>query len=200
MKSYVKAYSDKQLLDRMKSLKDFVFMPPGYHIITIRSNENSVKGYRHKLYLFYRETFVMVMPCTTNSGIYGLKNFKKWNKLGAAVIKSNQICYDAFMKSDGFKTRHHNGKMQCLRLMKKIWYYRDGNMDDKIDETGNLYKANYATNLHANSYNFFTGIRSWFIGKWSTGCIVVNDLTKYYKMLKKIPYNTLVTVTILKEF
>jgi hypothetical protein len=196
----VKAYTDKQLIDRMKSLSEFTHVPKGYHIITVRSTEDAPDGYDDKLYLFKGEVFIMVMSCTTNSGLYGLKNFKKWNRLGAAVIKSNQICYNAFMKSDGKKVRHHNGKMKCLRLMKYILYYRDGNGNDKIDEVGTLYKGNYATNIHGNSYNFFTGIRSWLIGKWGTGCIVVNNLTKYYIMLKTIPYNTPVTVTILKEF
>lgn len=199
MKSNVKGYTDRQLLDRMKSLPDFTHVPNSYHIITVRSDEDG-SWYDDKLYLFHGEDFIMVMPCTTNSGIYGLQNFKKWNPLGAAVIKSNQICYDAFMKSDGFKVRHHNGKMKCLRLVKDILYYRDGNMDDKIDEVGKIYKGNYATNIHANSYKYFLGILTWLIGRWSTGCIVINDLTKYYKMLKLIPYKTPITVTILKEF
>jgi hypothetical protein len=196
----VKAYTDKQLIDRMKSLPEFTYVPDGYHIITVRSNEDAPDVYDDKLYLFSGKTFIMVMSCTTNSGTYGLRNFRKWNKLGTAVIKSNQICYDSFMKSDGFKVRHHNGKMRCLRLMKDILYYRDGNGDDKIDEVGKIYKANYATNLHTNSYKTLIGIITWLIGRWGTGCIVANMIDKYYNMLDLIPYNTPVTVTILKEF
>lgn len=197
----VKSYTDKQLLDRMRSLDSFLFMPKGMHIIVVRSDEDQPDHFDDKLYLFYGEKFVDVMSCTSNSGIYGLRNFFKWNKKGTAVIKFDEIYYNSFMKSDGKYVRHHNGKMQCLRQIAPLKYYRDNNKDDKVDESGRIYRGNYNTNVHANSYVYKRGIYSWLIKKWGVGCTVVNDLTKYWTvLLKNIQYNEPITYTGLKEF
>lgn len=199
--SNVKSYSDKQLIQRMKSLDSFLYVPKTPHIIVVRSNEDEPDKYDDKLYLFVGEKFISVMSCTSNSGVYGLLNFFKWNSKGTAVIKFDEIYYNSFIKSDGKTFRHHNGKMQCLRQIAPLKYYRDSNKDNKIDETGNVYVGNNATNVHANSYVHKKGIRSWFIGRWGTGCTVVNDLTKYYNvLLHKIHYNQPITYTGLKEW
>ena len=196
----VKGYTSKQLLNRMKSLPSFRYMPSGYHIIAVRSEEDTPDVYDDKLYLFFGRKFIMVMPCTTNSGTYGLHNFWKWNSKGTAIIKSNEVYYNAFIKTDGRNFKHHHGKVQALRQIAPLKYYRDNDYDNNIDEIGNIYEAIYNTNIHPNSYAYKTGIRSWLIGKWSTGCIVVNDLSKYWKMLNTIPYNYPVTLTLLKEW
>mgnify|MGYP000459932865 CR=1 FL=1 len=196
----VKSYSSEQLLNRMKSLSSFLYIPKGMHVIVVRSNEDEPDKYDDKLYLFFGEKFISVMSCTSNSGTYGLRNFFKWNKKGTAVIKFDEIYYNSFMKSDGKYVRHHNGKMQCLRQIAPLKYYRDNNYDDKIDEKGVIYEGNNSTNIHANSYVHKKGIRSWLIGKWSTGCVVVNDLTNYYNLLNRINYNKPITLTGLKEF
>jgi hypothetical protein len=196
----VKNYTDEDLIDLMKGLDSFVYVPKGVHYIAVRSNEDAPDSYDDKIYMFIHETCIGVMPCTTNSGTYGLKSFKKWNKKGTAVIKSNEIYYDVYQKSDGGKIRHHNGKGECLRQIGKMKYYRDNNLDDKIDETGPIYYANNSTNIHCNSYKYRSGILSWLIGRWGTGCIVVNNLTKYYKLLiGKTPFNKKLTFTLLKE-
>jgi len=201
MSTNVKSYKDADLINRMKSLPSFKYIPTGrYHIIAVRSQEDEPDKYDDKLYLFNGTDFVDVMSCTTNSGVYGLKNFHKWNKKGTAVVKSDEIYYNVFMKSDGKRVRHHNGKVQGLRQIGFMKYYRDNNRDNKIDETGKVYEANYNTNVHPNSYKHRTGLWSWLIGRWGTGCLVINHLTKYWKMIKTIPYNTPVTYTLLKEF
>ncbi len=197
----VKSYSDKQLIDRMKNLPSFRNIPIGYHIIVVRSNEDEPDKYDDKLYLFKGDKFIDVMSCTSNSGIYGLRNFLKWNSKGTAVIKFDEIYYNSFMKSDGKSVRHHNGKLPCLRQIKPLKYYRDNNGNDEIDELGVIYEANNSTNVHCNSYTHKKGIISWIIGRWGTGCTVVNDLTKYWDVLiENIPYNQLITYTGLKEF
>ena len=105
------------------------------------------------------------------------------------------------MKSDGNYIRHHNSKLQCLRQIAPLKYYRDNNRNSKIDEKGIIYEGNYSTNVHANSYTRKKGIISWLIGRWSVGCTVVNDLTAYWETLMTvIHYNQPVTYTGLKEF
>jgi len=200
MKTNVKQYTDKQLLDRMKSLGSFTHVPSGHHIIAVRSNEDAPDKYDDKFYHFIGKRCISVMSGTTNSGLYGLRKFYKWNRLGTAVIKFDEIYYNTYVKSDGKYVRHHNGKVQCLRQIAPMKYYRDNNYDNKIDETGRIYIGNYSTNIHPNSYNYFDGMRSWFIGKWGTGCNVINDLTKYWQMINIIPYNEPITFTGLKEW
>ena len=197
----VKNYTDKNLIDRMKSLSSFIKIPTGIHLIAVRSNEDEPNKYDDKLYVFNNEICIGVMSCTTNSGLYGLKNFKKWNRKGTAVIKSDEVYYNVFEKSDGENVRHHNGKMECLRQTAPMKYYRDNNLDNKIDEVGTIYEANNSTNVHANSYKYIKGIVSWVIGRWGTGCLVVNNLSKYYNVLLfNIPLKTKITLTLLKEF
>ena len=200
MKSNVRAYTDKQLIDRMKSLPSYLYVPKGDHLIVVRSNEDASDRYDDKCYHFVHEKCVSVMSCTSNSGKYGLLNFFKWNRKGTAIIKFDEIYYNSFQKSDGRRVRHHNGKMQHLRQIAPLKYYRDDNKDLKIDENGKVYEGNNSTNVHANSYKHKKGVVSWIIGRWGTGCTVINNLTKYYKMLARIPYNQPVTYTGLKEF
>jgi len=197
----VKSYTSKQLLDRIRTLPSFKYMPRGIHVVVVRSKEDAPDKYDDKLYLFLGKKFLFVMGCTANSGSYGLKNFFKWNKKGAAVIKFDEIYYNAFAKSDGKYVRHHNGKMQCLRQIAPMKYYRDGNKDLKTDEVGEVFEANNSTNVHGNSYKYKTGIRSYLVGRWGTGCTVVQNLTEYYnELLANVDYNQPVTYTGLKEF
>jgi hypothetical protein len=199
--SNVKSYTDKQLIDRMKSLPSYLYVPKGMHIIVVRSEEDAPDKYDDKLYLFKGEKCMDVMSCTSNSGLYGLRYWAKWSKFGTAVIKFDEIYYNSFQKTDGKKIRHHKGKMQALRQIAPLKYYRDSNKDNKIDETGRIHEGINHTNVHTNSYKHKKGIRSWIIGKWGTGCTVVNDLTKYWEVLMvKITYNEPVTYTGLKEF
>lgn len=200
MKTNVKNYTNDDLIGRMKTLPSFMYVPKGLHKIVVRSKEDEPDKYDDKAYLFLGKRSLMVLPCTTHAGLKALKNPFRYNKKGIAVVKSDEIYYNALMKSDGKYVRHHNGKMKCLRQIAPMKYYRDGNSNDKIDETGEIYEGNYSTNVHANSYNSKSGIVSRLIGAWSYGCVVINDLTKYYQMLELIPYNQPITLTVLKEF
>ncbi len=196
----IRNYTDNDLLIRMKSMPSFSHIPFNEHIIAVRSDEGT-DTYDDKLYLYRGTKFISVMSCTTHSGKYGLLNFFKWNRKGTAVVKADEIYYDVFQKSDGKKIRHHNGKLQCLRQVGKMIYHRDDDLDNKAEEIGKQYFANYSTNCHANSYRFKKGTRSWAIGRWGTGCLVVNNLTKYFEnLLNEIPYKRKVTYTLLKEF
>ena len=104
----VRAYTDKQLLDKVISLSTFNGIPKGYWLLGVRSNEDEPDKYDDKVYLYYGTKFIMVTSCTTNPGKYGLLNFKEWNSQGVAVIKSNMWHYDLW------KPGIHKGKMKAL--------------------------------------------------------------------------------------
>lgn len=200
MKTNVRSYKNKELLDRVASLPSFTHLPKGHHIIAVRSNEDEPDRFDDKNYHFIGRTFKGVMSCTTNAGLKALRNPFRFNSKGVAVTKSDEIYYNTFMKTDGKFLRHHNGKIQCLRQIAPMKYYRDANGDSKTDEAGPIYEGNYSTNIHPNTYSRTNRTVRFLIGTWSYGCNVVNALAGYWAMLGRIPYNEPVTYTLLKEF
>ena len=203
-------YTDKQIIDRMKSLPSFQYIPGNLHIVAIQSKEDRFNEFDDKLYLFDGVVGDIVTTCTTHPGGPALLGgWKKYTKDGAAIIKTDEIYYDAFHASGikgpvGKIVRHHNDKIPCLRLIKKIKYWRDKNNDKKIDKTGPIWVDNYATNIHPNSYSFFDriieGVKK-FIGEWSYGCIVIPEEEKYYYLYNRAKaYGKPITFTLLEEF
>lgn len=179
-KTKIKSYTDAELIELAKKTNGYKHIPSGYWIIAMRSNSDTPNVFDDKCYAMHGNKCLFVMPCTTNSGTYGLLNFKKWNSKGVAVIKPNEWYYDVY------RYGLHKGKMKALRQIGNMKYYRDGNMDNKIDEKGEIYEGNYYTNFHTNDYKIKKGIKTWLIGAWSVGCIVVNDITRYYKFIEMV--------------
>lgn len=198
MKTNVRNYGDKELLNAMRRSKGFTHIPKGHHIIAVASSEDQPDSFDDKNYHFFGTKFLGVMSCTTHAGLKALKNPFRFNRLGVAVVLPG-IYYNTFIKSDGKYVRHHNGKVQCLRQIAPMKYVRDGNKDSKIDYTGKVFEGNYSTNIHPNTYNSKRRVERFVIGTWSYGCNVVNDLDKYWEMLDNIPYNSPVTYTLIKE-
>ena len=182
MKSNVKNYTDKQLLDRVKSLDNFKKIPKNRWLLGVRSNEDAFNTFDDKIYEFEGEKFIRVVSATTNAGGgYMLGGFSKYNKKGVAVLKSNEWYYNVW--SYGL----HRGKMPALRQVgRRVKVYRDGNKDKKIDEVGNWYLGWYGINYHSNTYDFRLSnlkVFKWLIGGWSAGCQVVNDREQYKKQM-----------------
>jgi hypothetical protein len=193
-------YSDKQLLDRYRELAKTDSIPD-YLLIAVRSKADKFNEFDDKAYLFVKGKFAHLTTCTTNPGSNALLGgWRKYSKLGAAVIKFDEIYQDVYMKSDGKMVRHHQGKSLCLRQIKPMKYYRDGNDDRKTDESGPVYTGNFSTNFHLSSHNLFNKIITRFIGPWSAGCIVSNNATSYMALLAKIPERTPVTLAGFREF
>lgn len=183
MKTNVKSYTDKQLLERVRALADFNHIPYGYWLIFVRSQEDEFDKFDDKVYLFNGNDFIMVTSCTTDKGVYG-----------TAVIKSDQWMYDGFIY--GF----HKGRMKCLRQNKPFFFYRDTNQDGKTDEYGKLYYENIQTQFHGATYHEGVAIVRDKIGLWSEGCIVANINKDYERIIKLCKSQKIVTGCIIKEF
>jgi len=197
-----KAYTDNQLIERFKSLPSYNAAKgiPHNLVIGVRSAEDIADAFDDKIYVYVDGKFQLVANCTTNPGkSVLLGGWKSYSKLGAAIVKADEIYYDAYKKSNGKDIPHHKYKMQCLSQVKPIKYYRDGDNDAKTEEIGSVYFANYATNIHFNNYDLWTKIKGLFVGAWSAGCQVLNEADKYRKMLEVID-NDFVTYCLLKEF
>ena len=159
----VKSYSDSQLLDRVKSIKSFKGIPEGYWILGVRSNEDEPNKFDDKFYIWNGEKFITMTSGTTNPGTPILEGgFLKYNKVGAAVLKSDEWYYGVW------KYGLHQGKMPALRQVGPFIVYRDGDKDKKSEELGTpIVGSNYGINFHTVSYDLSSKKISEIIGEWS---------------------------------
>ena len=188
----VRNYTDKELLDRVKSLPTFKGFPKGVLDVWVRSNEDAFDVFDDKVYTFecYGDTmqpvFRMVCTGTTNSGQYGLKHYDEYNSKGCAVLKSDTIVYDSH------KYGLHKGKPAFVQC-KGFPYYRDSDKDNKAEEVGVEYNDIIGANCHR------AGANSQIIGNWSVACLVRNNLVQFMSWLSFMDKKSL-SVVILKEF
>jgi hypothetical protein len=192
-------FTDEQLLSRVKQLPTYSKLPK-YFIVAVRNSADVPNTFDDKLYLFIDGDFELVAECTTNAGTPALVDgWRKIGQKGAAINASDTMFYDAYVKSDGKTVRHHKDKMPCLRQIRELTYFRDGNNNLKAEEIGEVYRGNFATNIHFNSYNLLSTIKRTLVGEWSYGCIVLNDSEKYNKLLDLIPFNVRVSLVVLNS-
>jgi hypothetical protein len=194
----VKNYTTKELLEKVKAAKGFTHIPEHW-ILGVRSKGGNPDEMNDKIFYFEGEKDLFVTTGTTHTGIWGLANFFKWDKRGAAIIKSGIWNYNAYEKSDGVKVRHHKDKMQCLRQVASIFMHRDNNKNTLAEEIGPVYHENNSTNFHLNSYVALAGVVRWLIGRWGVGCIVSNNATKYWQIIKRVPLKKRVSMIIILE-
>ena len=193
--SNVRSYTDKQILERIKSLPSFKAIPKSKYIVGIRSTEDATDKFDDKFYLFEGETFLHVTTGTTNPGAPVLQGgFLKYNNAGAAVVKSNSWYYDVWAYG------LHMGKMPALRQVGPITVHRDGDKDGKAEELGAPITGLYGINFHAATYNnFFRGVQE-NIGEWSAGCQVVNNKQEHLQWIDLLKAQPRVSYVLLNEF
>jgi hypothetical protein len=170
----VRKYTDAQLLKRVKELGSFKKIPSSYWILGVRSNEDIPNAFDDKFYIFEGERFIMVLSGTTNPGVAILKNYYKFNSVGAAIVAADNWYYDLWIFGK------HRGKIDALlQLGNKILVYRDGDKDNKSEELGTPKWGFYGINFHLNSHDINSNQIKGDINGWSAGCQVPNDPKKY---------------------
>jgi len=190
----VRPYTDKQLLEKVKSLSSFTKIPDGYWLLGVRSLDDLPNRFDDKIYLFKGEEFVLVTSATTNAGTPTLRQFEKINKDGAAILKADEWYYNVW------KYGKHNGKVEALlQLGNKVTVYRDTDKDDKSEEQGKLQTGYFGINFHPNTYDL-TKPSGTNIGWWSAGCQVVNNVSNYKIMIGLLKREKLVTYCLINEF
>ena len=192
----VKNYTTDQLLDRVESLKSFKTIPLGYWIVGVRSEEDAPNKYDDKFYLFNGEQFVKVVTGTTNTGTPILEGgFLKYNRVGAAVVKSDEWYYNVWAYG------LHQGKMPALRQVGNFIVYRDGDKDGKSEEIGvPIVGSGYGINFHSISNDLSVKKIGENIGGWSAGCQVINNVEQYSMIINMIKNQNRITYCLLKEF
>lgn len=195
----VRKYTDKELLDRVQELKSFNKFPEGYWILAVRSKADKPNKFDDKFYIYKGKEFITVTTGTTNPGLSILKGgFKRYNKVGSAVVKSNEWYYDIY------KYGLHRGKMPSLRQRssKPILYYRDGNMNNKSEEIGKLESGVIYTNFHGSTYNRGSLLERENINGWSAGCFVCNINQEYVSLIDRFRKSgqRYFSICLIKEF
>jgi hypothetical protein len=189
----VRSYTDIELIKRVESLDTFKGWKKGIYDFWVRSEEDEPDRFDDKGYTFECETdgkrpkFIMVSSGTTNAGLGGLKGFKRYNREGCAVLKSDFLVYNSH------KYGKHKGKYPAYIQAKGFPYYRDGDMDNKAEELGRIYTDIIGANCHK------AGKNSTIVGDWSWACLVRNVETQYDKWMEFMN-KRLLSVVILKEF
>jgi hypothetical protein len=191
----VRAYTDTELLQRVKELDSFKEIPSGYWLLGIRSSEDEPNRFDDKIYLFKGEQFVDVTSCTTNPGTTVLRNYSKFNAKGAAVVVADQWYYGVWRKGK------HQGKITALiQIGAQIKVWRDGDKDDKSEESLIQQEGFFGINFHPNTYDINAKSTGSLVNGWSAGCQVVNNMEKYRKFINLIPAATSITYCLLNEF
>lgn len=190
----VKPYTDKQLLEKVKSLSSFTKIPSGYWLLGVRSQDDLPNRFDDKIYLFKGEEFVLVTSATTNAGTPTLRQFEKVNKDGAAILKADEWYYNVW------KYGKHQGKVEgLLQLGNKVKVWRDTDKDDKSEEQGKLQEGYFGINFHPNTYDLSKPSGT-TIGWWSAGCQVVNNVSNYKLMIQLLKREKLVSYCLINEF
>ena len=168
----VKSYTDKQILDRVKSVGGKI-RAGKYLLVGVQSVEDATDLFDDKFYIFDGGHFVMVTSGTTNPGLTVLKHFAEKDLPGALVWKTNMFYKDLF------EPGYHRGRMKALRQVAPIKFYRDKDKDGKCEEQGELHEGNQNCNQHGVSYDPFSKKIGTKIGGWSYGCQVMNVMSDY---------------------
>jgi len=191
----VRNYTALELLGKAKSLPSFQYIPKDYWLQGVRSNEDTFNIFDDKIYVWKGEKCVGVLTGTTNTGGYGLKNFKKWSKRGAAVIKSEEWYYDVWSRGK------HKRKVEALIQTGAFKVIRDNNFNEKSGDISEWsWETGRGLNFHPNTYNLLNRVKRWIIGKWSVGCIVINDILGYVSFLNKSKPQKKFTFLLIDEF
>lgn len=190
----VRPYTDDQLLSHCRSLKSFIDFPHNYWILGVQSNEDAYDLFDDKFYLYHAGTFIMVLTGTTNAGSKALLNYKKYNRLGTAIIKTDEWYYGIW------RIGLHKKRMVALKQIRPILHYRDGNRNRKSEQSGKLYNKLIGVEFHTATYTGTPGFVRKLIGGWSAGCQVANEIDKYYKVIKLVKSQESVSYCLIKEF
>jgi hypothetical protein len=179
----VKSYTAKQLLDKVETLKNFKGIPETYWVLAVRSNEDGTDIFDDKCYLFRGSKFVLVTSCTTNKG----------NK-GTGVVCANIWNYGAWIIGK------HKGKVKAGLQRVGFPYQRDFTPDGKTNPTTEIKTDIRGFNFHPADHDINRKIIKTKIGGWSEGCIVLNDIPTYLKIINLLEPQKIWSMVIVDEF
>lgn len=149
----------------------------------VRTLDNSANTFNDWLFMLYHDSSGklcgIVEPGTTDAGLYYRNH--PMNIEGTAIIASgfqNSAVYEYQNPPIDGKPGHKG--QEAFRLVKPIQMRRDPDRDNLLEETGELFLANAATNGHD------MGDVGQRVDKWSAGCwgSIRTRMDKFYNLAK----------------
>lgn len=190
----MRTFTDFEVLKRAERIHGFRGFPKEYWLMGIQNKDDHYNEFDDKFFVYYKTTFIMSLTGTTNAGASALMNYKRFNPLGTAIIKTNEWYHDLW--TPGF----HKGKMRCLKQASAILHYRDNNKNRKAEQSGKLYYKNIAAEFHTATYTTERNFIRKLIGGWSAGCQVANNVDQYYQALNLFWSQSRTTYCLMDEF
>jgi len=190
-------YTAEHLVEKAKQAEGFIEIPDGYWLCFVRrtNTEGTPGKFNDVVNVMHKEEIVLTSTCTTTPGMPALKGgYRKYNKLGVAVVKAN------IWMNKAFSFGKHNGRMDALRQVKPVFVHRDGDKDNIAEELGTAKRGMWHTNIHAATYNTLDKIIKIFIRSWSYGCMVWNYRPDYNRMINFTRGQKFTSAIILDEF
>lgn len=135
------------------------------NIIGIRNDNAKANSFDDILCVLFVDEYgddtLLTFPCTTDPGLYWLKN--PLNVNGCAIMKEGHY-------TDVYKLGLHRG-YKALEQVGKIKFVRDNNKDDQLD-----FNARHEIDevIKANIHHAAIPETASVVHKWSAGCQVIN--------------------------
>ncbi len=141
--------------------------PYNLNLIALRASPGRTNVFDDLLcVVFQREKggpwFVEHYPCTTDPGLYWLKNPGRLE--GTAVLAEGQY-------RQGFTFGTHKGVYRCLVQNTALRGHRDNNRDEVVDTLGPVVELPLGTGIQIHRAS--SSRPSATVDKWSAGCIVL---------------------------
>lgn len=155
-------------VEKLKS----IFVTKGYgwgsfNIIGIRTLDQTPDVFNDFICLVIADKLVGCWSCTTDPGVYWLKNPSRIN--GTAILPEGQYI-------DSWILGVHK-TYPALTQFKPLKVWRDNNKDAKVDYTGNLYADVQGLNIHKGHDTWLSKNAKYLLGiikvdKYSAACQV----------------------------
>ena len=158
-----------------------------FQIIGIRSKADEPNKFDDLIGLIENNTITWFTG-TTNPGVHWLINLL--NPKGSALLKPNQYV-------NTWKLDLHQGKYLALCQRKPVVVYRDGDKDNKSEETNITETGLFGINIHRANASLISQL----VGQYSAGCQVLNNPQDFEYLIKRCQASGLkdFSYTLLKE-
>lgn len=186
----MKEYSVSDLKDQFQKLG--YIWPSGFHLIGVRSAADAPDSFDDRFHILWPVNgglAIKSVPCTTNPGVYWLKNW--FTPKGCAVLKPGQYL-------NCWKIGKHRNEYEALVQCAPVTIYYDTNKDSKSDEGGLQETDLFGINIHRAAQSWTSKV----VDKWSAGCQVLADPNDFNELMRlcKSANQSRFTYTLLKEF
>ena len=171
------------ILKKCKDLGYAIFTDYNYdlNLIACRSPSRESGKFDDMFHVVYRygDRYIQESyPCTTDAGLYWMKNPSRVE--GTAILVAGQY-------RNVYKLDHHRGKYLALcQRNGPVSVYRDNNRDDILDHDPKTIQigSGFGINIHrASAHSTEERGLTENVGRYSAGCMVIQDRDDFNRLI-----------------